>query len=110
MQLLEWSDAQVRFKIKEVENNVAINIDLDDYDNILLVIKFSTWKITEFIGTKWDESIVTFDIYSENTKWKSWSLTADIWWVKWVKRVRFNAKTIKWKILPSIKVPRNEWL
>ena len=34
------------------------------------------------------------------------SLTADIWGIKGQKKVRFNQKTIKWKVLPSVKVPK----
>lgn len=111
MQLLEGSDALLRFKVLVKEDWVLNNIDFDDYDLIELIIKFADdryltviWQPEEIVTF----SIVDFSIFSEQTKWKVGNLTADIWWIKWQKRIRFNKKTIKWKVLPSVKVPK-QW-
>ena len=110
MLLLEWSDALVRFKIQERESGVLNNIDFDDYDVIELIIKFADERILYVV---WEPeeivtySIVDFSIYSEQTKGKAWNFVADIWGIKnWSKKLRFNKKTIKWKVLPSVKVPK----
>ena len=106
MQLLEWSDARVRFKIKEIENNVRYDLDLDDYTKYLLELKFADDSILE---VEWvvddDTDTVYFDIFWEYTDWNEWALTADIWGTKWVKKVRFNPTTIKGKVLNSVKIP-----
>ena len=110
MLLLEWSDTLVRFKVLERQNWVLNNIDFDDYDTIQLIIKFAdervlyvVWEPEEIVTY----SIVGFSIYSEQTKWKAWNFVADIWGIKnWSKKLRFNKKTIKWKVLPSVKVPK----
>lgn len=106
MQLLEWSDTRVKFKIREIENNINYDLDLDDYDEYKLEIKFADDSLIEIdwvVDTT--DDLVYFDIFSEYTEWKAGSITADIWGVKWVKRVRFNPTTIKWKILSSVYVP-----
>lgn len=106
MQILEWSDTRVRFKIKEIQNNVVSDLDLDDYTKYLLEIRFSDDSLLEI---EWvvddDTDTVYFDIYWERTDWKEWSLTADIRGTNWVKKVRFNPTTIKGKVLNSVKVP-----
>lgn len=106
MQLLEWSDTRVRFKIREIENNINYDLDLDDYDEYKLEIKFADDSLLEI---DWvvdeNEDLVYFDIFSEYTEGKAGSLTADIWGKKGVKRVRFNPSTIKWKVLSSVYVP-----
>lgn len=106
MQILEWSDTRVRFKIKEVQNNVASDLDLDDYSKYLLEIRFSDDSLLE---VEWvvddDTDSVYFDIFGEYTDWKEWAITADIRGIKWVKKVRFNPSTIKGKVLNSVYVP-----
>lgn len=109
MLLLEGSDALLRFRVRERINGVLENIDFDDYDVIQLIIKFANDKI---LYVQWEpeteavDSIVDFSIFSEQTTNRVGSLTADIWGIKGQKKVRFNQKTIKWKVLPSIKVPK----
>lgn len=106
MQLLEWSDTRVRFKIREIENNINYDLDLDDYDNYKLEIQFADDSLREIDWVVDSEtSTVYFDIFWEYTEWKEWSLKADLWGVKWVKKVRFNPTTIKWKVLNSVFVP-----
>jgi len=106
MQILEWSDTRVRFKIKEIENNVTTDLDLDDYTKYLLEIRFADDSLLE---VNWvvddDTDTVYFDIFSEYTDWKEWAFTADLWWTNWAKRVRFNPITIKWKVLNSVYIP-----
>ena len=106
MQLLEWSDTRVRFKIREVDDNTTYDLDLDDYTWYKLEIEFADdsllevdWVVDDDTGT------VYFDIYWEYTDWKEWSLKADIWGVKGIKKVRFNRDTIKGKVLNSVFVP-----
>lgn len=113
MQILEWSDTRVRFKIREIENGINYDLDLDDYDEYKLEIKFSDDSLLE---VNWavdtTNNTVYFDIFSEYTEWKAGSLTADIRWQKAVKRVRFNPTTIKGKVLSSVYVPnvlQNDW-
>ena len=106
MQLLEWSDTRVRFKIREIENNINYDLDLDDYDTYKLEIKFSDDSLLEIDWVVDDlTDTVYFDIFWEYTAGKEWSLKADLWWVKWVKKVRFNPTTIKGKVLNSVKIP-----
>ena len=106
MQILEWSDTRVRFKVKEIEDNVATDLDLSTFTGYKLEIRFSDDSLYE---TNWvvDNWTLYFDIYWEYTEWKSGSLKADIWGVKNLKKVRFNPSTIKWKVLPSVTVPSN---
>ena len=104
MQLLEWSDTRVRFKIKEIENNISSDLDLTDYTDYKLEIQFADDSLLEINGVV-DDDTVYFDIFWEYTDWKEWSLTADIWGIKGVKKVRFNPTTIKWKVLNSVYVP-----
>ena len=47
MQILEWSDTRVRFKIREIENNINYDLDLDDYDEYKLEIKFADDSLLE---------------------------------------------------------------
>lgn len=106
MLLLEWSDTRVRFKIREIENNIAYDMDYTDYTKYLLEIKFSDESILEVQGTvDNDTQTVYFDIFWERTDGKEWSLTADIRGTNWVKKVRFNPTTIKGKVLNSVKIP-----
>lgn len=108
MKLLEGSDALLRFKIKQIQDWVVNRINFADYDAIQLVVKFADGRIVFFLWVPEDNltySICDFSIFSEFTKGKVGSCTADIRWIKGVKRVRFNSKTIKWKVLPSVKVP-----
>ena len=108
MQLLEWSDTRVRFRIKEVENNLASDLDLTEYSEYRLEIRFADDSVREIIwvvDNTTNPHSVYFDIFWEYTDWKEWSLTADIWGTKWVKKVRFNPNTIKGKVLNSVVVP-----
>lgn len=104
MQLLEWSDTRVRFKIKEIENNISSDLNLSDYTDYKLEIQFADDSLLE-INWVVDDDTVYFDIFWEDTDWKEWALTADIWGIKGVKKVRFNPTTIKWKVLNSVYVP-----
>ena len=106
MQLLDWSDTRVSFKIREIENNISYDLDLDDYDTYKLEIRFADDSLLEinWVVSNTDD-LVYFDIFSEYTEGKAGSLTADIWGKKGVKRVRFNPSTIKWKVLSSVYVP-----
>ena len=113
MQILEWSDTRVRFRINEIEDNVSSILDYDDFTKYLLEIKFADDTLLEVEWVVDDETnTVYFDIYSENTEDKEWTFTADIWWTKDEKKVRFNPSTIKWKVLNSVNIPnglQNDW-
>jgi hypothetical protein len=104
MQLLEWSDTRVRFKIREIENNITYDFDLTEFTDYKLEIKFADDSLIE-IDWVVDDWTVYFDIFWEYTDWKEWSLTADIWGINGVKKVRFNPTTIKGKVLNSVYVP-----
>ena len=104
MQILEWSDTRVRFKIREVENNINYDLDLTDYTDYKLEIKFADDSLLEVDGVV-DDGTVYFDIFGEYTDWKEGNLTADIRGINGVKKVRFNPATIKWKVLNSVVVP-----
>lgn len=104
MQLLEWSDTRVRFKIREVENNINYDLDLTEYTDYKLEIQFADDSLLEVNGVVEDWTVY-FDIFWEYTEWKEWSLTADIWGINGVKKVRFNPTTIKGKVLNSVYVP-----
>ena len=104
MQLLEWSDTRVRFKIREVENNINYDLDLTEYTDYKLEIQFADDSLREIDGVVEDWTVY-FDIFWEYTEWKEWSLTADIWGINGVKKVRFNPTTIKGKVLNSVYVP-----
>lgn len=113
LQLLEWSDTRLWFKIREIEDNIPSTLDYDEFDDYLLIFKFSDDSILE---VKWEvddvNNRVNFDIFSENTADKEWSFTADMWGIKWAKKVRFNTLTIKWKVLNSVSIPdvlQNNW-
>lgn len=107
MLLLEWSDYRVRFKIKEKENWISYDMDLTEFTDYVMEIQFSDDSIQEIKWTiVW--TTIAFDIFWEYTENKEWSFKADIWWLKELKKVRFNEKTIKWKILDSVTVP--EWI
>ena len=104
MQLLEWSDTRVRFKIREIENNITYDFDLTEFTWYKLEIKFADDSLLEIDGVV-DNGTVYFDIFGEYTEWKEGNLTADIWGINGVKKVRFNPSTIKWKVLDSVYVP-----
>lgn len=106
MQILEWSDTRVRFKIREIENNITYDFDLTEFTWYKLEIRFSDDSVKEF---NWvvDSWTLYFDIFWEDTEWKSGAIKADIRGLKWVKKVRFNPITIKWKVLSSVYVPKD---
>jgi hypothetical protein len=106
MQILEWSDTRVRFKIREIENNITYDFDLTEFTWYKLEIRFADDSLIE-IDWVVDDWTIYFDIFSEYTDWKEWAFVADIWWVKWVKKVRFNPTTIKGKVLDSVYIPQN---
>lgn len=107
MRIREWSDTQLKFHIIERTSDWQTNeVDLAEYDKILLEVKYSTGKV-EYEGTIEWTSYVIFDIFSEATEWKAGKIKADVWGVKGVKKHRFNRLTIDWDVLPSVKVP--EW-
>lgn len=106
MQLLEWSDTRVRFKIREIENNITYDLDLTEYTGYKLEIRFSDDSVKEFSWVV-DTNTLYFDIFWEFTEWKAGSIKADIRWVKDLKKVRFNPNTIKGKVLSSVYVPKN---
>lgn len=106
MQILEWSDTRVRFKVKEIEDNTASDLDLTSFTGYKLEIRFSDDSLYE-VNWVVDNWTIYFDIYWEYTEWKRGSLKADIWGVKDLKKVRFNPSTIRGKVLPSVTVPAN---
>lgn len=106
MQILEWSDTRVRFKVKEIENNTTSDLDLTSFTGYKLEIRFSDDSLYE-VNWVVDSWTIYFDIYWEYTEWKTGSLKADIWGVKDLKKVRFNPSTIRGKVLPSVTVPTN---
>ena len=109
MYLIEWSDTQLKFKITETESWATTNVDLTQYEKVLITIKYSNWIVEkEWTVDDTDHSLVVFDILSEETKWRRWKVSLDIWWVYGEQKNRFNEDTIVWKVLPSIKVP--EWV
>ena len=104
----EGSDAKLRIKLYDVQSGVILPVDLDDYDVIQLVIKFADEKLLTVIGEPEENetySIVDFSVYSENTKGKVGKCIADVRGIKGSKQVRFNKKTLKGKVLSSVKVP-----
>lgn len=106
MQILEWSDTRVSFKIREIENNVSYDLDLDDYDTYKLEIRFADDSLLEINWVVSDtDDLVYFDIFWEYTDWKEWAFSADLRGLKGVKKVRFNPTTIKWKVLDSVYIP-----
>ena len=106
MQILEWSDTRVRFRIRETENNITYDFDLTEFTWYKLEIRFSDDSLIEVNGVV-DNGTLYFDIFWEYTEWKSGSIKADIWGVKNLKKVRFNPITIKGKVLSSVYVPKN---
>lgn len=104
MILLEGSDTQIKFKIQEIEGSVKSDLNLTQYDKFLWVLAFVDESQLELVG-KVENGVVVFDIFGENTLWKAGTLKMDIRGLKEMKKVRFNAKTIKGKILSSIKMP-----
>lgn len=113
MILLEWSDTQLKFKITETEDWTTTDVDLSDYDKIILTMKYKDgivdyeWEIVEETVGQTTKKYVVFEFLSESTAWRRWAISCDIWWVNWDWKIRFNDETIKWQILPSIKIP--EW-
>ena len=109
MRILEWSDTQITYHITvESQSWDYEEVDLTEYDKILLEIEYRKGGVVEYEWTVDSEknSYVVFDIFSEATEWKSWPIKADIWWVKdWVKKIRFNSETIKWEVWASVKIP-----
>ena len=115
MFILEGSDTQFTFHITEKTKSWQTNeVDLTEYDKILLEIRFTDW-IQEYEGDLDNEenteknlhSYVRFDLFSEQSAWRSWKVKCDIWGVKdWVKKIRFNWDTIHWEVLPSVKIPQ----
>lgn len=104
MQILEWSDTRVRFKVREIENNITYDFDLTEFTGYKLEIRFSDDSLLE-VNWVIDSWTLYFDIFWEYTEWKSGTIKADIRWVKGLKKVRFNSSTIKWKILSSVDIP-----
>lgn len=104
MYLLEWSDTQIKFKIREVQGERKSDLNLNDYERILGIIEFNEEKKIEVIW-RIEDWVVIFDLFGENTKGNAGNLKMDIRGVKGLKKIRFNAKTIKGKVLDSIKVP-----
>jgi len=109
MRLLEWSDTQLTFHITETEDWTTTNLDLTQFDKVLLVMKFSNETLEiEWTVDSENNYLVRFDIYSEQTKGKAGSVFVDVWWIEWTTRLRLNRETIQWNILSSVKVP--EWI
>lgn len=86
------------------------DVDLTDYDKVILTIKYSDWNIVDI---EWEidqehKYIVTFDILSESTAWRVGKFKAEIWWISWAEKHRFNEETIIWEVLDSLKIP--EWI
>ena len=110
MKILEGSDTQLLFHITQTEDWLTTDVDLTQYQKVLLEIRYIT-GVVEILGTvwqgEWEHSYVTFDILSEGTQGKVWKVSCDIWGVKNESRIRFNSNTIQGEVLSSIKVP--EW-
>ena len=108
MKILEWSDTQLTFHITKTEWQTTTDLDLTEFDEVLLIIKFinKTIELTWEIDSQ-DSSKIVFDLLSEQTQGKAWWIMADIWWIQWAKKLRLNQNTIIWSILASVKVP--EW-
>ena len=113
MILLEWSDTQLKFKITETEDWTTTDVDLSQYDKIILTMKYKNgivdyeWDVVSETVWQTTKTYVVFELLSESTAWRRWAISCDIWWVAWDSKIRFNEETIKWQILPSIKIP--EW-
>ena len=107
--ILEWSDTRLRFHITKTEWQETTDVDLTEYDKIILCIRFVKDTV-EFVWTVDEEnhSNAIFDLFSESTKWRRWIISMDVWWLKDAKKLRFNLNTVKWNILPSVKVPSDE--
>lgn len=106
--IYEWSDTNIEFVITELEDWQETGLDLTEYDNVILVVNYSEWTITEYTWTvDWeDSSDVVFEILSESTVWKSWKVRAEIWGISGEDKVRLS-NTFEWEVLHSIKIP--EW-
>lgn len=108
MKILEWSDTQLTFHITETEGDTTTDLDLTQFDRVVLEIKFVNaiseieWEIDNE-----DNSKVVFDLLSEQTQYRAWWVMADIRWIQWAKKLRLNSNTIYWEVLMSVKVP--EW-
>ena len=107
LEIPEGSDTQFTFHITETEDWQTTDLDLTNFDKIVLSIKYVN-SISEVEWTIKDNttSYVIFDILSEATIWKVGWVNFDIWGVKWTTKIRFNSETMEWQILPSIKIPQ----
>ena len=113
MFILEGSDTQFTFHITEKTKSWQTSeVDLTVYDKILLEMRYPNGVVEYEWSLENDEnsssnthSYVKFEILSEATKWKSWKIRCDIWWVKGAQKIRFNFDTIQWEVLSSVKVP-----
>ena len=111
MKILEGSDTQLLFHITQTEDWLTTDVDLTQYQKVLLEMKYVTgiieieWVVWQ---GEWEHAYVTFDILSESTKGKVWKVSCDVWGVKNTSRIRFNSNTIQGEVLSSIKVP--EWI
>ena len=107
----EGSDTQLRFHISEETTcGEETDIDLTEYDKVVLTVKFwngDTIDIEWTVNTEtiWD---VSFDILSEQTVWKTWVFKAEVWWIAWAEKHRFNQATINWDVLASLRIP--QWI
>lgn len=109
MNLLEGSDTQLKFHITQTESWTTTNVDLTEYDKVILTVKYINWIVEyEWEVDNQNTSYVVFEILSEATKWRRWGISCDIWWISNEQKIRFNDETIKGKVLPSIKIP--EWI
>lgn len=104
----EWSDTELVFHVTEKTSCWDENdVDLTEYNSVVLKIKYSDWEIVEY---PWDidstnKFLVTFTVLWESSTGRSGEFKAEVWWVKDAQKHRFNKLTIIWDVLASIDIP-----
>lgn len=103
----EGSDTQLIFHVTEETSCwEETNVDLTAYTSVVLKIKY--WvNVVEYQWTvdQTNKFLVTFDILWESTTWRAGEFKAEIWWINWAQKHRFNKNTIVWDVLASIDIP-----
>lgn len=106
----EGSDTELIFHVTEETSCwEETDIDLSVYNSVVLKIKYANWEIVNYTGSVNQEHnyLVTFTILWESSVWRAWEFKAEIWWIKWAEKHRFNKNTFVWDVLASIEIP--EW-
>lgn len=107
----EGSDTQLRFHISEETTCwEETDIDLTEYDKVALTVKFWNGDTIDIEGTVDTETTwnVSFDILSEQTAGRTWVFKAEVWWIAWAEKHRFNQATINGDVLASLRIP--QWI